>query len=58
MKNKVVIPLTSGLYIFAPVDFGRLEIKDPGVYVLEIHPVKDQWNPTRLRAASSTPMKQ
>lgn len=54
-KTKVSIPSTGSEDAFAPVEFGTLEIKEPGIYVLEIRPVKDQWDRTRLGSVTLIP---
>lgn len=54
-KKEVSIPSTGGEEVFKAVDLGTIEINEPGIYVLEIRPVKDQWNPTRLRGIDLRP---
>lgn len=49
-KTNVLIPATGSENSFKPVELGTLKINEPGVYVLEIRPVKDQWNSTKFRA--------
>lgn len=47
-KVEVTVPSTGGEENFAPVDMGTLEIEEPGVYVLEIRPVKEEWDRVRM----------
>ena len=53
-KQTVEITATGGEEDFVALELGSLEISEPGVYVLEIRPVKGQWDRTRLRAISGT----
>ncbi len=55
-KIKVSIPATGTEGRFSPIELGTLEINQPGVYVLEVRPVKGQWDRTQLRAITLTPI--
>jgi alpha-L-fucosidase len=54
-KIEVAIPATGSEEKFVSVELGTLEITKPGVYVLEIRPVKNQWASTRMRAITLKP---
>jgi alpha-L-fucosidase len=56
-KSEVAVPATGGEENFKPIELGTLEVKEPGLYVLEIRPVKDQWDRTRLRTIRFVPEK-
>jgi len=53
-KNEVSVSASGDEAAFVDLDLGMLEIQEPGVYVLEIRPVKGQWEDTRLRAVQMT----
>lgn len=54
-KNEVTVPATGSEDAFVDLELGTLEIKEPGVYVLEIRPVRDHWDHTNLRAITMEP---
>ncbi len=54
-KKEVSIKATGSEETFSPVTLGTLNITEPGVYELKIHPVKGQWNPIRLRTITLIP---
>ena len=49
-KIEVEVSATDSEDEFEALELGTLDIKKPGVYVLEIRPVKDKWEATRLRS--------
>ncbi len=55
-KHEVAFASTGDENTFVPLELGMLEITRPGVCVLEIRPVKNHWDCTRLRAISLTPV--
>lgn len=56
--GKVGVPVaaTGGEGQFVSLDLGTMKIREPGVYVLEIRPLKGQWGRTWLRAVSLAPI--
>ena len=54
-KTEVAIPSTGSQDTFKAVEMGTLKIEKPGVYVLEVRPVKGKWNPIKLRAIELSP---
>jgi hypothetical protein len=55
-KTEVAIPSSGGEDAFKTVALGTMEITKPGVYVLEVRPVKEKWNPVKLRSIELHPV--
>ncbi|HAV12661.1 MAG TPA: hypothetical protein DCX06_04060 [Opitutae bacterium] len=55
---EVSIPSTGSKETFVKVELGEMKIAEPGVYVLEVRPVKEHWDRTRLAAIKLSPVNQ
>lgn len=54
-ETQVTVSATGSNDNYATVDLGTVDIAEPGIYVLEIRPVKDRWGMTRLSSVNLIP---